>query len=175
MTKFVPFTVHVRVVPVRGKRLEYVRDLQKLSTKVYEELLLDSDLKIATPGGGQSVSSGGTDGGGLSNYAAGTAIKPQIGQNPAQLQITGFITSTSANGQLHPDETTIHCGASVSGAGGAHGWQAGPNAEVDTLAKSLKTKFNNAITSAIGTGDWNVFRIDLAGVVYGDRGYSFPR
>lgn len=173
--RWVPFTAHVRVVPARGKRFEYIRDLQKIATRVYDELVDDSTISIATPGGGQHQSFSGHRHGGLSGMTDGLAVKPQIGQTPAQIQITGFLDSSDDNAPVHPDKQLLHTGNSESGVGGGHGWLTNPNAEVDTYVSSVKTSLETALTTVLGSTDWNVFRIDIAGVVYGDRGYHFPR
>ncbi len=175
MSKQVPFTAHIRVVPRRGKRFEYIRDLQKISARVYDELSEDTDLSLATPGGGQHQSLSGVGGGGWSGYSAGTAIKPQIGQSPAQLQITGFIVSSSNNAQLHPNMAVISGGEHQSGPAGAHGWSANPTTELNSLAAELKGKLEDAVDAVLGDSDWSVFRIDIGGVTFGDRGYTFPQ
>jgi len=172
----VPFTAHIRVVPSRGtgKRFEYIRSMQKIAIEVYSQLENDSDLNLAWPGGGQfnslkSASSG---------IKSGTAIKPQIGENPAQLMITGFLTSSGTNAPTHPDKAIIHSGTYQEGYGGSHGWSANPASATDTYASTLKTKINAAVTSASNvltfSADWNIFKLEVAGVVYGDKGYTFP-
>lgn len=175
MTKYVPFVAHIRVVPIRGKRFEYVRDLQKIGVRVYDELITDSDLTLATPGGGQHASYGGTNGAGWGGYAGGLAVKPQMGQIPAQLEITGFIASSAANDPVHPDTQLFHTGSAQEGQTGNHGWDANPTSALSTLATSIKTKIETAVTAVLGSTDWNVFRLDVAGVVFGDKGYHFPR
>lgn len=175
MPKFVPFTAHVRVVPNRGfgKRFENIRDLQKIATQVYSELEADTDLALANPGGGQHQSFKGL--GGWSGTTNATAVKPQIGESPAQLMITGFLSSTNNNNPVHPDKPVIHTGTYQEGVGGDHGWVANPTTTADGYATTLKTKIETAVNAILGATDWNIFRLDVAGVVYGDGGYHFPR
>lgn len=174
MAKFIPFTVHVRVVPDRGfgKRFENIRDLQKIATQVYSELDSDADLEIASPGGGQHQSFKGL--GGWSGATNAMAAKPQIGESPAQLMIAGFLSSTDNNNPVHPDKPVIHTGDYQEGVGGGHGWTANPTTAADGYATTIKGKVETAVTAILGSADWNVFRIDVAGIVYGDGGYHFP-
>lgn len=171
---WIPFTAHVRVVPARGKRFEYIRDLQKIAARVYEELVVDTDLSLAAPGGGQHMSYSGVQRSGMGGMVDGMAIKPQIGQTPAQLQITGFLTTTDKVVPVHPDAQRISGNELYEGQLGNHGWLANPTTTVDAYATTLKSKFETALTTVLGATDWNVFRIDVAGVVYGDRGHTFP-
>lgn len=178
MSKHVPFTAYIRVVPSRGtgKRLEYWRDLQKIAKFVYDNLEDDSDLTLAKPGGGQHISFSGVGSGGWGGLANGTAIKPQIGESPAQLMITGFYSLSSSTSPVHPDKPVLHTGSYETGVGGAHGWSANPTSSLDTDAKNLKSKIESAVTSvSVTVPDWYVYRLDIAGVIYGDRGFHFPR
>lgn len=175
MPKQVPFTAHVRVVPNRanGKRFEYVRDLQKIATQVYSELEADAELALAAPGGGQHQSYHGS--GGWSGATNAMAVKPQIGQFPAQLMITGYIETDTPNTPPVPNKTIIHTGTADTGYGGSAPWSVNPVTATDTLAKSLKTKLDVAVNAVLGSSDWDVYKIDVAGVMYGHGGYHFPR
>lgn len=175
MSKFMPFTAHIRVVPSRGtgKRFESIRDLQKIATQVYDELENTNDLAIASPGGGQHQSFRGNSG--LSGATNGTAVKPQIGENPAQLMITGFLTSTDKNYPVHDRKPVIHAGSYQTGIGGGYGWVTNPTTTADDYVKTIKTKLETAVDEVLGSDDWNIFRIDVAGIVYGDGGYHFPK
>jgi hypothetical protein len=171
----IPFTIHIRVVPARGKRFTYIRDLQKIAVDVFDELLNVSALNLAAPGGGQHKSYGGTGGGGLSGYADGFAIKPQIGEVPAQLQITGFYNDSAVPQQAHPNKQVLHTGTAQTGPAGGHTWLANPQSVTDTNAAAIKGLFETAMTTVLGATDWNVFRLEVSGTVYGDRGLHFPR
>lgn len=174
MSRWVPFTAHMRVVPERGSRTTHVRSLQKIASDVYDELVVDTDLSLATPGGGQHKSYG-PQLGGMGGMVAGTAVKPQMGQTPAQLQLTGFITTSTDNDPPVPDATVIHAGETMTGYKGNHHWDSLPESGTNTLVTAIRTKLETALTAALGgSADWKVFRIEVAGVVYGDRGQHFP-
>lgn len=174
---FVPFTIHVRVVPARpGKRFEYIRDLQKLSVLAYKAFTGISGVNVATPGGGQSQSMGDYDRrGGLGGFAQGTACKPQIGANPAQLMITGFYESANDPPQTYATTQRISGGDVFSGYA-QHANDAVPAAAVATEVKTLKDAVETALAANLPVGaTYEVFKIDYAGVVYGDKGIHFPR
>lgn len=175
--RWVPFTAHIKIYPAfPGKRFENWRDMQKIANLVYSglETLVPSMISIASPGGGQHRSFGGTEGGGLSGLANGCAAKPQMGETPAQLMITGFFKSDLKNNQPHPELERIHAGEILLGPG-AHGWEVNPESSVNDEVLTLKTAMEMAITAALpGTVDYKIFRIDYSGVIYGDRGYHFP-
>lgn len=165
----IPFTIHIRVVPARGKRFVYVRDLQKIAVNIFDELADDTALNLAAPGGGQHRMYGGFTG-----YADGFAIKPQIGQAPAQLQITGFYDDAAVPAQAHPDTQVLHTGTAGTGPMGGHLWSVNPRTATDNNAAAIKTLFETAATAVLGTSDWNVFRLEVSGTVYGDRSVHFP-
>lgn len=182
MSRFVPFTVHIRVVPARpGKRFEYIRALQKIAHLVYGALAGMANVEVAAPGGGQQQSFGGTDHGGWGGYVDGTAIKPQFGETPAQLQLTGFYQASGDNNQTYSNEQVFH--GSVGGADvgltgpmGAHNWDATPTATIDSEVKTLKAAMIAAITAALpGNIAFHIFRLDYSGIIYGDRGFTFPQ
>lgn len=176
--KWVPFTAHIKIIPANpNKRFAHWRDMQKIANLAYDGLvtLVPGTINIAQPGGGQHRSFGGTDFGGNSGLAYGCAVKPQFGETPAQLQITGFYKSTATNLQPHPTLERIHAGEVLNGPG-AHSWDANPVTTIDNEVKALKAAMEGAITTALPGGvSFNIFRIDYSGVIYGDRGYHFPR
>jgi len=176
--KWVPFTVHVKIIPANpGKRFEHVRDMQKIATMAYEglEALVPSVISIAQPGGGQQTSRGGTQSGGLSGMSAGLAVKPQFGETPAQMSITGFYNTTNANIQTQPEAQRIS-GGEVYESSASQAWNSGPSATVDTQAASLKSALEAALVASLpGAVDFKIFRLDYSNVVYGDRGLHFPQ
>lgn len=176
--KWVPFTAHIKITPANpGKRLEYWRDMQKIAGLVYTglETLVPSTLSIAQPGGGQQRSFGGTEYGGMSGLVHGCAVKPQFGQTPAQLQISGFYNSSAANIQPHPELEYIHAGEVLDGPG-SHPWDTNPVTTINNEVKALKSAMEAAIVSALpGSVTFDIFRIEYSGVMYGNRGYHFPQ
>lgn len=175
--KWVPFTAHIKITPANpNKRFAHWRDMQKIANLAYEglETIAPDTINIASPGGGQHQSFSGISGGGMGGMVNGCAVKPQIGESPAQLQITGFYNSTAANAQPHPSLELIHAGESLSGPG-KHSWEANPTTAVSNELKALKAAMEGAIAGALpGDVTFSIFRIDYAGVIYGDRGYHFP-
>ena len=177
MSKYVPFVVHVRVVPERpGKRFEYVRSLQKLGVLAHDAIKGIANVTVAEPGGGQHQEMGNMDTrGGLGGHAAGTAVKPQIGQSPAQLMLAGFYTSANKNVQEYAEQRRISGGTNYDGPGD-HPWDAMPVASYNTDVKTLKDAIHDALEIAFPAGTiFSIFRIDFAGIVYGDRGFHFPQ
>jgi hypothetical protein len=188
--RWVPFTAHVRIEPSYGspdtksKRLEYWRDMQKLSAMAYTRLISETSINIANPGGGQQTSASGFDHGGMGGMTPGTAVKPQIGQSPAQLMITGFHESDTPNLQPYPNSTIFQGGdvplnptelLAIQGPG-AHSWDSVPVATVLNGVTELKNLLIVALTDAFPVGTvFSIFRIDYSGIIYGDRGYTFPR
>jgi len=173
--KWVPFVAHVEVTPYRGTRVETLRALQKLATLAYTELSTDATLNIATPGGGQFQSFGGTDGGGTSGITQGFSIKPQIGASPPAIKIAGFNTSSDENIQVQPS-TQIYSGGTVYSGYKSHPHDSTPTSAFDAEVKALRTKLIAAMTSAFPTNTpFSILRIEYGNVVYGDGGYHFPQ
>jgi hypothetical protein len=173
--RYIPFTVHVRLVPeAPGKRFEYIRSLQKWSHMLYEELASVATLNVADPGGGQHMGFSGGGAGGNSGIVKGCAVKPQIGESPAQLMITGFYESAAQNTQPHPSVMRISGGSTYTG-NVAHSETANPSAWVNTGVSEVKALVESAISAAVPVAiAAKVFRIEFAGVTYGDKGYHFP-
>lgn len=175
--RYVPFTAHFKVIPFRGKRFEYVRDLQKIAKFVYDGLLSESTIQIATPGGGQQNSYGGTDFGAMGNLAGACAVKPQIGNSPAQLMITGFYHASADNAVINPETMRFSGGDTYTSSVVANRCEANPISQVDNEVKILRSLIDAAIAgSDLPNGvTCTMFRLDYSGIVYGDRGYHFPR
>lgn len=170
--KWVPFTLHMKILPnISGKRFENWRDMQKIAEQVYLalETLAPDTINIAIPGGGQQRSYCG-----FSSTVNGTAVKPQFGDTPAQLQITGFNKSESKNYQPHPDLMRIHAGEVMTGPN-QHSWETGPSTTVDDEVRQLKSQIEAAVIANVPSDMIvKIFRIDYSGITYGDRGYHFP-
>jgi hypothetical protein len=176
--KWVPFTAHIKIKPANpGKRFEYWRDMQKIAGLVYEGLqtIAPTTINIAEPNGGVSRNFGGTEGGGLSGYAYGTAAKPQFGHYPAQLMFTGFHKVEASNTQIHDDIQRFNAGDVDAGAAQASNIN-NPKTAMENGLKALKSSLEAAITAALPAGaEYSVYSIDYSGVVYGNKGYHFPK
>ena len=177
MARWIPFTAHIRIVPDHGsglkksKRFENWRDMQKIASYMYEALNQNASLNLAAPGGGQHLSQ--SDGAGLSGLSNGMAVKPQMGETPAQAMITGFYDAGGVNAQPHPDKQLIHAGETLDGPGASPSLTV-PVSTVNTGVKNLKTLIESELSTLPPGIIYNIFRIDYSGVVYGDRGYHFP-
>tara|TARA_R110000868_G_scaffold115679_2_gene308768 strand:+ start:2317 stop:2841 length:525 start_codon:yes stop_codon:yes gene_type:complete len=173
--------MHVRIVPdagsglLKSKRFENWRDMQKIATLMFDSLESLSSLNLAEPGGGQH-GSGSTGRTGLSGLTRGGAVKPQIGNTPAQVMFTGFWQDSASNNQNHPEHQRFSGGDIYTGPATAIAHVQNPQVKVDDMVIALKTAVEAAFSVDLPGGiTFSVFRIDMSGVVYGDRGYSFPR
>lgn len=174
MSHFAEFEAFIRVVPNNGRRFEYVRDLQRLGQLVYEEVNDNaSNVTLAMPDGGQyrSIEA-------FSEYVAGTKVKPQFGETPAQLELTGYYSVSTANAQTCENTMVFHAGVAVSGPiGYKPSIIAGhPTSAVLSEVKALKSELESAITSITDTTgtDLKIFRLIYKGIIFGDRGVHFP-
>lgn len=181
MAKWVPFTLHVRIVPARGsgllktKRFETVRDMQKIATLMFDALENEADINMAEPGGGQHQSFLGSGRGGMGGLTRGLAVKPRIGESPAQTMITGFWNDGSPNDQPHPEHQRISGGDTYTGPATGVPWSANPVTQTDAMAVNLKNTVEAAFGASLPGGvSFQIFRLDISGVIYGDKGYHFP-
>jgi hypothetical protein len=177
--KWVPFTAHIKITPKNpGKRFEYWRDMQKIAGLVYEGLetltSTPATLSIASPGGGQQSSKGGTEANGLSGYMNGCAVVPQMGATPTLLQITGFYSSNLKNIQAQNEITRISGGEVRLGATAAP-WVYNAKSTIDAEVVALRSAMEAAIDTALPSGvGYKLHRLHYSGVTYGDRGCHFP-
>jgi hypothetical protein len=174
--RWIPFTAHIKVVPeAPGNRFEYIRSLQKWAYLLAQELSDSPYLNLADGGGGQHYNIG--NGGNIGNSALvkGLAVKPQIGETPAQFMITGFYDNASAtNQEAHPSVTRISGGETYQGNVAAAA-ENNPNSWVDSGVSDIKAIVDSAISASLPASlQAKLFRLEYAGVVYGDRGYHFP-
>jgi len=178
MARFVPFTMHIRIVPDHGsgqlksKRFENWRDMQKIATLMHESLEDQSSLTLAQPGGGQHSSASTSA---FSGLTGGGAVKPQMGETPAQVMFTGFWDDNSNNDQNHPEHQRISGGEIYEGPATAIPWVQNPTTKVDGMVTALKNTVEAALATDLPSGIiFSVFRIEMSGIIYGDRGYHFP-
>jgi len=180
MAALIPFTAYFRVVPIRGKRrFEYIRALQKMANLTYAELQDNAPTTIVlpVPGGGQYESSGQ-----FSGIAYGTAIRPQIGNNPSLLMIEAFYAAADSDpsDQPNPDVNLIYNNAVLTGIRGRQPWlgaAGSPVAAVENEVVALKTILETAISAVVD--EWGhsptLFRLSYKGTIWGDGGLTFPR
>lgn len=148
----VQFTAFLRYTPIRGKRFETVRDLEKRSWQI--ELALDNLCGISD--------------GGAFDFAKPVAFTPAFGDKPARFTIHGHackqssFTNTPAGQQL-----VISDNHELTGSGAGNKGNIVPDPILDALCKTLKAQLESA------TG-LHVYRLELAGFIYGVTGRSFP-
>ncbi len=175
MAKWVPFTAHIEITPNRGagKRQEIWRDMQKIATNIYQALSGETTLHLANPGGGQHTSRSGHGHGGMGGMTAGMAAKPQIGEAPAQVMITGFYESQTPNIQPQPEKQLISTNEIWTGPG-ATPHLVNPVNTISNEVLACKNTIENAIMTDLPNLEFEIFRLDYSGITYGDKGYHFP-
>lgn len=155
---YVPFTAFVKITPIRGKRFETIRDCERIAQEVEDDIatLCGSTELIAF------------------DYAKPIAYTPAFGDKTARLTITGnacalaAFTSTPVGKQNVDSDNKEQTGV---GAGNASNRV--PDAQTDALCKSLKVAIESAISGVVGAG--SIYRLEIAGYIYGVSGTSFPR
>lgn len=181
MSHFAPFTVYFRVIPLTpytGKRFETIRDLQKTSVLIYTLLTeeeLSPPIRVSHPGGGQQqLNHGG-------HHANGCAIKPQFGNIPAQIVVTGVVEQPGSNVSPHGTKQIISGGQVYTGKAPTPYLTPDFSAEARTELINLRTAIETKISTYFGDyTDYNydayptLYRIRYKGVTWGSRGNTFP-
>lgn len=173
--KFTPLTISIKIIPpIPGKRFENIAALSNAAIIAYNTLKDLPDYQFAIPGGGHNHQiSDYTQRSGLGSYVNGTAAKPQIGANPAQLVLTGFYRSALSNIQTYEEHTIFAGGSTYTST--AKTRITAPDSTIDDEVKTIKNDIETALNSVLPAEyEYSIFRIDYAGIVYGDRGYNFP-
>ena len=151
--KHVPFTAFLRIVPIRGKRFETVRDMEKLALTVegqIENICASTEL-IAF------------------DYAKPIAFTPQFGDKTARLTIHGHaciratFTPTPVGLQTVDNSDGI-----LTGYGSGNASNRIPDTDVMFIATELKNAFEAATSLP-------VYRLEVAGFIFGVGGLTFPR
>jgi hypothetical protein len=175
--RWVPFTAYIKIIPPlgTGKRFEIIRNAQKLAIALYDEIPnYDSgNMQLASPGGGQQNDF--NNAAALSSFANGTAYKPQFGQSPAQLTISGFYKSVTPNVYTQNDVMRFSGNETYTGSS-SHLNEVLPRAAVFTEVLDIKTILEDSSNAAFPASvEHSVFRIEYNGLVFGDRGLTFPQ
>lgn len=174
----IPFTVRAKIVPERGlgKRMEIQRSRERIAALIYTNLLSSfTSGNIATPGGNATWSYG-NDVSSFANTVNIVAVKPQFGNQPDMVTITGFYNPTGSPDTVPPYPTVTRILANTrmtGGASGAPGWSDSykPTAANSAQVKALKLALETAIVDAVVT----IITIEYNGVKYGQNGYHFPQ
>lgn len=155
------------------KRQERLGDMRKIAREIYAAVDAVDAIQLAIPGGGQPATAGA-----FSGYEMGGAIKPQMGNFPAQVMLVGFYdVGSDSEAPPYSDRNVIVANEAVTGYGGQNLCVANPTTVIDTEVKALRTAINSAFVS-YGLSDafevtWH--RLEYKGVLFGDRGLHFPR
>lgn len=174
--RWVPFTAFIKIVPspTNGKRFEIIRSAQKLSIALFEEIhnYDGGKFQLSSPSGGQQHSQ--TNGAALSSFANGTAYKPQFGQSPAQLTMSGFYKSQAQNVYTQTEVMRFSGNEKYTGSG-SHLNEVMPTNTVTSEVIDILTILRNSCNAAFpGSVPYSVFRLEYNGLVFGDRGLTFP-
>lgn len=182
-----PFTVYLRFVPWRGKtaatpatgavvvgksaRNDYIRDAEKISMAVYQELEDNaSNVVLPKPGSGQTKA--------ISLFGGiqpGVAWRPQAGDKPALLVLEAFYSNSSGNSFQPVDSRTVFHANSLKS-----GYQVDNTATVNATTlnsvKALVAELNAALAGVEdSTGDPpTIHRLIYKGIVFGVGGHHFP-
>jgi hypothetical protein len=142
---------------------------------LYAELEPVPEVTLPIPGGGQDQINGQ-----FGDIANGTAVRPQIGNNPSLLMLEAFYTASSnPSDQPVAPITLIHCNEVLTGPRGERPW--GDNtgqatATVVAEVKALRTILDNA-ASVITDDSGNppeLFRLNYKNITWGDGGHTWP-
>jgi hypothetical protein len=162
--KFTPFTAFVRIVPLASnKRFEVVRDMQELANVVEDRL-----ASLSEPDANGEV---------FLDAANPVKFTPQFGDKTARLTIHGNMKSDAGMNtfsgnddgfkQHVEDRLIIHDGQYKTGYGGNNAATRVESSGLDNSVLELIFVFDSIGIEA--------YRIEAAGVIYGDGGRHFPR
>ena len=153
---YVPFKAFSRIVPIEGRRMEVLRDFERMADRVEAALTAisvnsagDPTLIIASP----------------------VAFTPQFGNKTARLTVVGFIKDELKSKADRTDATFDHDNGVTSGQlGGPNMARTTPTSETDASAKYLRDLLEASSSDLTG----NVYKLEYAGAIYGEGGRSFP-
>lgn len=149
---YVPFTAFLRITPIRGKRSESIRDMQKIAADVETEI---DDLCGVT----DAVAF---------DFAKPVAYTPAFGDTPARLTIHGHACARTTFTKTPVGlQNVVSDGRKQTGYGAGNAINRIPDSTLNTTAKEIKDSLENA------TG-LTVYRLEVAGYIYGISGTSFP-
>lgn len=150
---FVPFSCWVRIEPIRGKRQEVIRDMQKKAEFVEDALdtLCGASDEVAF------------------DYTKPISFIPQFGQKTARLSFVGNACQRDSFTKIPIGErTVVNANEFQTGPGAANASNRVPDPEVDALCKDLKSAIEAVISPL------KVIRLEVAGFIYGEGGATFP-
>ena len=106
--------------------------------------------------------------------AKGTAYKPGFGQSPPQLTISGFYQSEEPNKPTQT-ETMRFSGNEIYNGPASHLNEVLPINTVASEVLDILNILRDSCDAAFpASSPYSVFRLEYNGIVYGDRGITFP-
>ena len=149
--KFIPFTAFLKADPIVGvRRFESIRDFEKQSALIEQQLL--------TVCGSETVTF---------DFSIPIAFTPQFGKQTARFTVNGNACSQPSFTAEPVNPLTVDAdNQGLTGPGTANGRDT-PSTNLDNIATLLKAQLEAA------TG-LRVFRLKVAGFIYGFKGVSFP-
>ena len=146
--KHVPFTAFMKVVPIRGKRFETIRDLE------IQGNLIEGILDNLCDGTGEIVF----------DYTKPVAFTPQYGDKPARFSFNGHICRRETFEKLFLGQATTD----TNQTGFAYN-----NSNYNTTAtfNTIVYNFKNLLESNVGL---DLIRLEVAGYIFGQGGAHFP-
>lgn len=177
----IPFTMYAQIYPEygNGKRFEIQRSRERIAWLIQKNLIANfSDGNIALPGGGgyATVVDRTTADDGFSTHVDIVAVKPQFGNDPDMVTVTGFVDTEligESDDVPYPSMNVISGNEYHSGpATGAPGWTVAtePTTDNEDLVVALKSALEAAITDVTVL----IIKMEVNGVLYGRGGYHFP-
>jgi hypothetical protein len=151
---YVPFSVQLRVDPIRGKRFEIIRDLE-IQANLLETLL-------------ESICNSTTDGEIDFDYTKPIAFTPQYGNKPARFSFHGHLCRRNSFPKDHLGSRTIISDSQYkTGDWAANQSNKTPDNELNNITHDFKTLIES-------TTSLTVIKLEIAGLIYGNGGIHFP-
>lgn len=162
---WVQFTAFIRVTvgAEDNPRIANIRDLQYAAYSINQALSDEETINLSKPATTTSLGKFGNIG----------QIVPALGDNPALVKITGY-HDYAVSGDLQPSQTLIHSNSAVSRSGPSHLWDSDPNTSYKAGMAALKEIMDTNIPNFLSDEyEYEVYRLNYAGVVYGNKGLTF--
>ena len=182
--RWVPFVATFKLFPAHpGSRFENRRELERIGRWLYSALSLAPQLQLALPGGGQARPDDNLVSNQFSNMSNACAVKPGFGNTPPQAMVAGFYSTTPSPDSLVGTDNVqpwplmqLICCNNVSTGNRANRSISTPSPSIDAEVKALRALMEANINATIpATITYTTWKIDYAGILYGDRGFTFPR
>ena len=154
-TKFVPFTVYARIIPFASEsRFEVVRSREEIANQAEEAL---EDIQDGTNSASERF-----------DFAFPIKSTPQFGDETARITVNGNVTDVADFTKTPLEEVLV-----INAGEFKRGFAAGraPNRVPSTALNDAVKELKDLIESATGL---LVYKIDMAGFIFGKDGRHFP-